>query len=58
MVKNDVAKIQSWLGDQTTYINNVQERDAEVLQLRDIIDDDVNITINPLCSTSLEIRHS
>jgi josephin len=54
VVTNDIGKDQAWLKNETTYSNNLQEREAEVLQLKDIISDDSNITINPLCNNKLE----
>ncbi|XP_044266950.1 josephin-1-like [Tribolium madens] len=49
VVTNDVGKEQSWLKNQASY-SNLQEREAEIVQLRDITSDDVNVTINPLCN--------
>ncbi|RZC42967.1 Josephin domain containing protein [Asbolus verrucosus] len=54
VVTNDAGKEQSWLKNQATYSNNIQERDAEVLQLKDIKSDNVNVTINPLCNSKTE----
>jgi josephin len=54
VVTNDIGKDQAWLKNETAYSNNLQEREAEVLQLKDIISDDSNITINPLCNNKLE----
>lgn len=50
VVTNEVGKEQSWLKNQASYSNNLQEREAEIIQLRDITSDDVNVTINPLCN--------
>lgn len=54
VVTSEVEKDQSWLKDPIKYATNVggsgQERDAEVVQLKDIPACDV--TINPLCNNS------
>lgn len=50
VVTNEVEKETSWLKDQASYSKNIQEeREAEVLLLKDITSDGVNVTINPLC---------
>lgn len=53
VVTSEVDKNESWLLNKSSYSNHVhlQEREAEVLELRDIIAEDTNVTINPLCNT-------
>lgn len=48
VVTKEVEREQSWLLDQASYTNSIQERDAEVLQLKDIVNEDFNVVINPL----------
>lgn len=55
VVKRDVEKEQSWLLDQASYTNAVQERDAEILQLKDIVNEDFNVIYNPLCNNSSNV---
>lgn len=50
VVNNEIDKNQSWLLDKAAYSNHLLEREAEVIQLNDIISDELNITINPLCN--------
>lgn len=53
VVTNDVEQNQSWLIDTEKYKNKLNggERDAEVIQLKDIVCD---VTVNPLCNDSYE----
>lgn len=46
VVGRDVEKEQGWLLDQASYTNAIQERDAEVLQLKDIVNEDFNVIYN------------
>lgn len=39
VVSSDVDKEQSWLLDRTSYCQNIQERDAEIIQLKDIVNE-------------------
>lgn len=55
VVGKDVEKEQSWLLDQTSYAHAIQERDAEVLQLKDIVNEDFNVIYNPLCNNSSNV---
>lgn len=50
VVNNEIDKNQSWLLDKSAYSSHLLEREAEVIQLNDIISDELNITINPLCN--------
>lgn len=52
VVDRDVEKEQSWLLEQNSYTKTVQERDAEVLQLKDIVNEDFNVIYNPLCNNT------
>lgn len=48
VVTSEIEKEQSWHHDQVNQVNNIQERDAEILQLRDIVSD-FNV-LNPICN--------
>lgn len=39
VVSSGVDKEQSWLLDRNSYCHNIQERDAEIIQLKDIVND-------------------
>lgn len=60
VVRKDVEKEQGWLLDQASYSNAIQERDAEVLQLKDIVNEDFNVVYNTTnkVSTKTVLRHS
>lgn len=58
VVVKDVEKEQGWLQDQTNYANNIGERDAEILQLKDIMNEDFNVVFNPLCSNSRNVSNA
>ncbi|KAF5290009.1 hypothetical protein FQR65_LT11675 [Abscondita terminalis] len=49
VVESEVDKTQNWLLNKASYSNNVKDADVEVVQLKDIVSDGVNVTINPLC---------
>lgn len=50
MVDSDVEREQQWLKEgECCTRSGLAERDAEIVQLKDIVSDGVNVTINPLC---------
>lgn len=46
VVNSEVEKEQSWLLDRNNYKCNMHERDAEIIQLKDIVNDSTCITTN------------
>ncbi|XP_017769356.1 PREDICTED: josephin-1 [Nicrophorus vespilloides] len=52
VVSGEVSKDQSWLLNQSAYSkNNDEDREVEVLQLKDIISENCKVTLNPLCNS-------
>ncbi|KAI4460377.1 josephin 1 2 [Holotrichia oblita] len=50
VIEEDRSESQDWLlKDSLNWGENIQERDAQILLLKDIASEDVNVTINPLC---------
>lgn len=47
VVSQELDKNQAWLKDQATYSNNIPEREAEILQLKDILNED-SVSVNNL----------
>ncbi|XP_019870120.1 josephin-like protein [Aethina tumida] len=47
VVSQELDKNQAWLKDQATYSNNIPEREAEILQLKDILNED-SVSVNSL----------
>lgn len=51
IVSNEMAKDQQWLLSKSAYCSNLQERDAEIVQLKDIIEIDDNFTYNMMSNS-------
>lgn len=58
MVAKNVEKEQGWLQDQGNYANNIGERDAEILQLKDIVNEDYNVVFSPLCNNTRNVSNA
>lgn len=46
VVSSEVDKEQSWLLDRNNYCHNIQERDAEIIQLKDIVNDGAHTVLH------------
>lgn len=55
VVRKDVEREQSWLLDRANYTDHIQERDAQVLQLKDVVNEEFNAVFNPLCNNSSNV---